>query len=411
MSERHNAEKLLDLCKAAEKNVRVNPKAAVEQARSAIEYLCKGLIYKNGVEQIREDGETNIATLVATCLENGFFRNADAAHHVRKQGGKITHVDRKNNYIPITEKNIRTAMESVRSLYLVMQEAFCYEGSQYTFNEMIVPFGDYEIDRAVKKSECEIVFGEYNYFVHNNSGDCYYLQIFERNEDSSVAEQLRERNNLVKSRIKSDKRRRTYLLETIVPYECPEGSDRDYIAYGVYEDSILLSESCTPMTSKQAAQVGIDLIKAIKEMNKIASGIHHRNIQPGCVMITPNEDTFMAGLVNMETAKVTDYEYTVFASIKGILQRNIYMPRELRNFKEGDQDIDWGKVDLYSIAKVIIYCLDPTLVTEEIDTDALYDVQDLSDDLIEAFRVIFESSINEIYSLDEFEEILENELA
>ena len=77
----------------------------------------------------------------------------------------------------------------------------------------------------------------------------------------------------------------------------------------------------------------------------------------------------MAGLVNMEAAKVADYEYTVFASIKGMLERNIYMPRELRNFKEGDQAIDWGKVDLYSIAKVIIYCIDPGLVDEEIDTD------------------------------------------
>ena len=100
----------------------------------------------------------------------------------------------------------------------------------------------------------------------------------------------------------------------------------------------------------------------------------------------------------------------MFASIKGILQKNIYMPRELRNYKEGVQDIDWKKVDLSSIAKVIIYCLAPELVAAEIDVDALYDVPELSDDLIDAFRVIFERSINEIYSIEEFEEILENEL-
>ena len=179
----------------------------------------------------------------------------------------------------------------------------------------------------------------------------------------------------------------------------------------VYSDSRLLSEPTRPFSCQQAVQIGLDLINTIKEMGKISAGIHHRNIHPGCVIITPNGDTFMAGLVNMETAKVTDYEYTVIASIQGILKRNIYLPRELRNFKESDQDIDWGKVDLYSIAKVIIYCIAPELVAGEIDTDALYDVPELSDDLIEAFRVIFESSINEIYSLDEFEEILENELA
>ena len=147
---------------------------------------------------------------------------------------------------------------------------------------------------------------------------------------------LNERNRLVKSRIKGDKARKSYILETITPYICPDNSDRDYIGYVVYPDSRLLSEQGTPFNKKQAVQIGLDLIRTVKEMGRISSGIHHRNIQPGCVIITPIDDTFMASLVNMQTAKVTDYEYTVFASIKGILKRNIYMPRELRSFKEGD---------------------------------------------------------------------------
>ncbi len=405
------ARRLLDYCKESERNIMINPWLALDAARNALMTLCKGLLKIHGAKQtLREDGQANLVTLIQTCVDNKLFKNGDAAHTVRKNRNNAEYYKKKQDYLPINSTTVKLASESALALFNVMKESFAGFESAH-FDELKIPFGDYEIDRVVEKSESEIIYGQYNYFVHNGEGDYLFWQVFPRSTDSPVSQALNERNQLVKSRIKGDKRRKSYILETITPYVCPEDSDRDYIGYMVYSDSRLLSEPTRPFSCQQAVQIGLDLINTIKEMGKISAGIHHRNIHPGCVIITPNGDTFMAGLVNMETAKVTDYEYTVIASIQGILKRNIYLPRELRNFKESDQDIDWGKVDLYSIAKVIIYCIAPELVAGEIDTDALYDVPELSDDLIEAFRVIFESSINEIYSLDEFEEILENELA
>ena len=58
----------------------------------------------------------------------------------------------------------------------------------------------------------------------------------------------------------------------------------------------------------------------------------------------------MASLVNMETSKVNDYEYTVFTAIKGMFRKNPYMPREVRDYKEGQQEIDWEKADLCPVA-------------------------------------------------------------
>ena len=116
----------------------------------------------------------------------------------------------------------------------------------------------------------------------------------------------------------------------------------------------------------------------------------------------------MASLVNMETSKVNDYEYTVFTAIKGMFRKNPFMPREVRDYKEGQQEIDLEKADLYSVAKVMIYCIAPELVKEETDADDLFDI--FSDEMVETFRVIFESSLDEIYTLEEFERILENEI-
>ena len=404
------SKRLLDYCKEAERNIMINPLLSLDAARNALMTLCKGLLKINGVKQtLREDGQANLVTLIQTCLDNGLFTNGDAATAVRKNRNNAEYYKKGQDYLPVNEKTVGIARESSIALFTVMKEAFGLP-EDMAFDKNIIPFGDYEIERAIRKSESEVVYGQYNYFVHNKEGDYLYWQVLPRGNDSLDSQALNERNRLVKSRIKGDKARKSYILETITPYICPDNSDRDYIGYVVYPDSRLLSEQGTPFNKKQAVQIGLDLIRTVKEMGRISSGIHHRNIQPGCVIITPIDDTFMASLVNMQTAKVTDYEYTVFASIKGILKRNIYMPRELRSFKEGDQEIDWERVDLYSIAKVIVYCLAPDLVTEEIDTDALYDVPGLSDEMIEAFRVVFESSINEIYSLDEFEEILQNEI-
>lgn len=405
------AKRLLDYCKEAERNIMINPWLSLDAARNALMTLCKGLLKMHGVKQtLREEGQANLVTMIQTCVDHALFMNGDAAHSVRKNRNDAEYYKKKQDYLPVNNTTVSLALDSTEKLFAVMKESFTGY-NDVLFDRLKIPFGDYEIDRVIEKSESELLYGQYNYFVHNSEGDYLFWQVFPRDDASLDRQALNERNQLVKNRIKSDKRRKSYILETITPYICPEDSDRDYIGYVVYSDSQLLSERSQPFTPLQAAQIGLDLVKTLKEMRKVSAGIHHRNIQPGCIIITPNEDSFMAGLVNMETAKVTDYEYTVFANIKGLLQRNIYLPRELRNFKEGDQDIDWEKADLYSIAKVIIYCLEPELVTDEIDTDALYDVPELSDDLIEAFRVIFESSINEIYTLDEFEEILENEVA
>lgn len=404
------AELLLDYCRQAERSIMIAPLTSLNVSRSALEALCKGLLKKNNIRQELEEGQSgSLAAMVSTCLANNLFHDQEAADFVRKGGNKAVHINQKDNYLPVTERNVTTAKITVSHLYKIMQEAFGYTDEKYAFDELQIPFGDYEIDRAVPKSENEVIYGDYNYFVHNKKKRYLYLQIFPGNSGSTEQYVLTDRDNLVRDQIMDDRNYNPHVLPTITPYDLSVGSDRVYIGYLIKSDSMLLSEMHSPMTPKQALTIGIDLIEALEEMKRISSGIHHRNIQPGCIIITPNgKGMYMASLVNMEMAKVIDYEYTILPSIKKLLKGNIYLPRELRNSGGGDTQFDWEKVDLYSIAKVIVYCVAPDLVADEIDIGPLYDL--LPEAIVDELGAIFDSSVNEISTPAEFKEILLNQL-
>lgn len=395
---------LLEKCKAAEKNALIDPFSTFSNARSALEELCKGLLKTD------KNSRKTLNVMIKECIKKQLFSNKDAAYLIKDNGNAALHGNKNVNYHKVVQSNIDKAVKVCSNLYDLMKQVFDNKIKEYPkFDANKIPFGDYEITRRVPKSDSEIIVGKYNYFTHISDKEFYYFQIFSKNSKDSRLQNLSARNELTRTNIKRDKKRQSYLLETIVPFETSEDSDRQYIAYLIYEDSFLLSEYKGRMSQKQALGIGLDLVKGLLEMKNVLSGIHHRNIQPGCIMITPDgSESYMASLVNMETSKVNDYEYTVFTAIKGMFRKNPFMPREVRDYKEGQQEIDWEKADLYSVAKVMIYCIAPELVKEETDADDLFDI--FSDEMVETFRVIFESSLDEIYTLEEFERILENEI-
>jgi len=110
----------------------------------------------------------------------------------------------------------------------------------------------------------------------------------------------------------------------------------------------------------------------------------------------------------METAKIQGYDGTVIGSMKSLLTNNPYLPREVRSGREVG-NVQWDKVDVYSVAKIMMYCLDPNLVQEEIDEDDIYD--NFSDDVADILVDIFESSVNLIDDAESFKEKLQDALA
>ncbi len=416
-------ELLLRNCKAAERNIMISPYNAIANSRAALEILCKGLIKKNNVDQIRPQPKIckncntpiedtlnlppNLATMIDTCLREGFFTNEDAAALIRKYGNDTLHANKGAQKLHVVnDRNITKASECVHSLYTIFTEVFCDTMSVPDFDSNKVPFGYYEIVRAVPKASNEVICGEYNYFVKDPQENYYYFQIYYRNTSEDSKNELGARGVLIGNKIKGHKGRKSHILDVHYPSNVLEESDREYIAYPVYSDSMLLSEiSCPEFTEKEIVQIAIDLTNVLIELQGIGEGISLRNIQPGNVIVTPCKDGYMARIVNMETAKIQGNSGTLYAYMEKMLEMNPYMPREVRQGNESDI-IQWDKADVYSVAKLMVYCKNPSEAKIEVDEDFIYDSfsEEIGDLLIDTFQ----SSINMIDNPMNFKEKLEN---
>ena len=256
------------------------------------------------------------------------------------------------------------------------------------------------------KAPNEVICGENNYFVKDPQENYYYFQIFHRNASEESQNELGARGVLTGNRIKEDKGRKSYLLDVHYPSNVLAESDREYIAYSVYSDSKLLSEIGSPhFTEKEIVQIAIDLTNVLVELQGIGNGISLRNIQPGNVIVTPCEDGYMAGIVNMETAKIKGYGATVYKSLKALISDNLYLPREVRQGDE-PEGIQWEKADVYSVAKIMVYCMNPSEVKSEVDDDFIFDC--FSEEIGNLLINTFQSSINLIDNPADFKGKLEN---
>lgn len=404
-------ELLLRNAKSAERNIMVSPYNTLANARAALEILCKGLIKENNLAQLElEKSHRNLFSMVQLCLQYGFFVNGAAANQIRKYGNDTLHANEGSQKLHVVnEENVGKAMDAVQALYAVLLEVFFKDIESQSFNVNNIPFGAYEIVRVVQKADNEIIFGNYNYFVKDSEENFYYLQIFHRNSTMVRNNELGARGILAENKVRGDKGRKSYLLDVHYPCNLPSESDREYIAYSVYADSELLSEvSSGQLSEKQIIQIAIDLINVLIELKSIGEGIYLRNIQPGNVIITPNGDDYMAGIVNMETAKIEGYNVTVFGSIKSLIEGNPYVPLEVRNGSQSG-DIQWDKVDIYSVAKIMVYCVNPKMVEDEIDEIDLYN--NFSDDVADVLADIFGSSVNTIDGAEEFKEKLQDAIS
>lgn len=125
---------LLRNCKSAERNIMISPYNAIANSRAALEILCKGLIKKNNVEQIKPQPKIckncnmpiedtvnlppNLATMIDTCLKEGLFTNEDAAALIRKNGNDTLHANKGAQKLHVVNaKNIEKAGSCVQALY------------------------------------------------------------------------------------------------------------------------------------------------------------------------------------------------------------------------------------------------------------------------------------------------------
>lgn len=211
---------ILEKCKAAEKNIYISPFDSVTNARSALEILSKSLLRRNNVA-LRENGRSiELVKLVDLCKQHKIYKNTNAADKVRDLGNKSLHSlgDATSRLHTVNEETVKVAYDSVSNLFALMADVFKEKFGRLKFNRNIIPFGDYEVVRTVKKAQNEIIFGNLNYFVKDSNNGYYYMQIFQKMSHIAGKKELSERSRLASQKITADKKRKSYLLDMHHPF-------------------------------------------------------------------------------------------------------------------------------------------------------------------------------------------------
>ena len=121
----------------------------------------------------------------------------------------------------------------------------------------------------------------------------------------------------------------------------------------------------------------------------------------------------MAALVNMQMAKIVAKQETVVGLVSEIQKNNAYMAPQLRMLPEELLvNTDWEKADVYSIAKILLYCVDRTLIKDGLDEDVIIEkleAKGFSDELIDVVLEILDGDINSNPTAKELQEVLINE--
>ncbi len=397
---------LIDNVITAEWQARIDPSGSMGAARTALESLVSGIFTQSGEKIIP------LYDMIVKGVEKGMIPKEleSAMHNVRTRGNKgAVHPYAELRLREATDENVQLAVENLKDLHRVLTGYF---GIDAQFNENSIPFGDYKVIRMVEKAPNEIIAADFNYFVREDDGDEYFLQCVPLSDDDKAMAFV-NRGEEARTLIRDSIDRRTYLCETTV--RNLYGNRTRLVLYRIPRDSFLLSEYTNKKyTNRQIVRIGLDLIETLLELEGAGDGIHHRNINPGCVVLAPKKNYYLAYLVDMQTAKIENSLFTVIPQLAEKHKNNPYIPADVRRMSlEKQMAFPWEKVDVYSVAKTVLYCINPEAVKESYDTySALAEMEEreFSADFVDFFENILDGDTVNNPSLKKMKEVFKDEL-
>lgn len=397
---------LIDNVITAEWQARIDPSGSLTAARIALESLVSGIFTERG-EKIKP-----LFDMINDCIKWGCISNEleSYVHNVRIRGNKgAVHPYAELRLREATDENVKLAVENLKDLHFILKSHF---GIDVEFDENRIPFGDYKVIRMVPKADNEVIAADFNYFVRENDGDEYFLQCVPITDDEEAMAFV-NRSEEARALIRDSIDRKTYLCETTV--RNLYGNRTRLVLYSIPCDSFLLSEYTNKKyTNRQIVRIGLDLIESLLELEGAGDGIHHRNINPGCVVLAPKKNYYLAYLVDMQTAKIENSLFTVIPQLAEKHKNNPYIPADVRQMPLDKQLVfPWEKVDVYSVAKTVLYCINPEAVKASYDTErALAEMEEhgFSSDFVDFFENILDGNTVNNPSLKKMKEVFKDEL-
>lgn len=227
----------------------------------------------------------------------------------------------------------------------------------------------------------------------------------------TITEAFVNRNRAAVSIMREDREPRAFLNNAQVLFGHCDDSEMEYVAYRAYRNSFMLSELVTGNRSTlppwQALQVCLDLLDTLIEMMDLEQSLHHRNISPSCVMLTPGRTRIRGSLVNFQTAKIENNKVSIRRYLRGSYDSNLFAHPDIRNADLQQFDGYWDKADAYSVAAILVFCVKPDAVRSNIN---VADIEDyFSEEMVNFLERIFLNSLGAGCTLTEFRKVIKNE--
>jgi hypothetical protein len=338
----------LNDCIEAERSARLRPMHTLTVTRRAAENLFMEQCKKYDLQFIDLNRGIDSA---CKCMPRNKDQINRAAHFVRRKGNDDIHpeVGERKLVHAATNVNIDRAFKVLQAMYDLLSLIYGKPAGA-GFQEKRIPFDEYEILRKITDHTS---IDLKRYFVRGGNGRTYYLQSLSHRK----MRELEGRRNEANNRIYENLRRRSRLLLPI-PLPVPENSDRKLLIYEAYPKSFLLDELEGKLPLKAALSLGLDLIDALDELKEL--GMHHRSICPACVLVDQGPRGYDAYLLDLQMSKIIDSDTTVNAKLISVYDSSNYVPSTL--WRQKLERIDWERVDVYAVCKLILFCVDKDLV-------------------------------------------------
>jgi len=410
------AEELYNYCSEAEKNCRIDPDKAVISVRQALEVLASALLCEYGKTQFtRNDSLDQMLTECKSVCRNSIRDEAiDTLHTLRAKANKYVHIERKVNAPTVysirgRHATIKAASKYTVMLYKALSEIFG-NPSQYIDYDFL-PIGDYIILDKYKKAPYEAC-GEYKYYAEKKgsiTSTYAYIRPFSnvRGDRNSV---FNERDIAAQEVFKNIPKSKYIITGEEIPVSTY--CDVRYIKYTVRRDTRTLDRVVKDLKPRDVLKILSDVSQGLSEIKVDGINIHHRNIRPTCIFVNKDGNTYSGQLGCFETAKIEIPNVPVETVHVNVLQANkgsIFIHPQLR--EPGDKtSTEWEKGDVYSLAAVLMYCMNPDYVSEgNYDTDSIAEnfSEDFSDEIINILRM---GSLEVVPGIGEFHKMLEEEL-
>jgi len=443
-------------CVDCEKSVRTRPYNIITRARTALESFVDAVLDINGVkipddfDRRKEIGLSTIADKVNYCTSNGYIDRAEFGkmRSVRLSGNNTSHGETGSEK-PSSEAD---AAEVFRSLYLLIyhyamgerktllahnEKRPAYKKANGTFVPArrgydtcdLLSIGDYEMIGPmfsfdtpapdIKSYKCrrtEVYEGEtlYRYaivkrFVKNSEGDVTQFR------DLMAMDTIKKYNSrIAKPPIWSEE------ITTSVE------SKVRYLAYFTDENTFLLNQSeeftrfMTKVGEKGIKAANLARLSILGEIAEImysliditeTLSIHHRNLRPDCIFITPTPKGVAVNIGNFEYSKVMDSDKTKVSDLTigpGAMAKKFakdpYASHEVKSLALKDiPNPDWEQVDIYSFGKIVMKVFFNTAKDDTIEKNLNFIRKNMS----EAFYdVVYRSIKNDYQNRPTFEEFL-----